>query len=172
MGIDHHDAVTSKGLWWAMPTLRDSGNNSADRRAVVDLQSLAPGDFEPARVQAELVQDGGVDVGDVVAVVGGMEPDLVGGAVGDPALDAAAGHPDREAVRVMVAAVGALAAGGAAELRRPHHERVVEHAAALKVLEQAGDWLVNLAAEAGVAVLEIAMGVPGAGAAVGAVEHL
>ncbi len=34
---------------------------------VVDLQPLAAGDFEPPRVEAELVQDGGVDVGDVVA---------------------------------------------------------------------------------------------------------
>ena len=88
--------------------LRSQARISSDRLAEVDLQPLAAGDFEPARVEAELVQDGGVDVGDVVAVLDGVEAELVGGAVGDAALDAAAGQPDREAVGVVVAAVGAL----------------------------------------------------------------
>ena len=102
---------------------------------------LRPGIFEPARVEAELVQDRGVDVGDVVAVLDGVEADLVGRAVDDAALDAAAGHPDREAVDVVVAAVGALRAGRAAELGGEDHERLVEQAAPLQVLEQAGDRL-------------------------------
>ena len=79
---------------------------SRNRLAEVDLQPLAAGDFQPARVEAELVQDRGVDVGDVVAVLDGVEAELVGRAVDDAALDAAAGQPDGEAVGVVVAAVG------------------------------------------------------------------
>ena len=126
-------------------SLRD---DLADRLAVVDVEALAAGDFEPARVEAELVQDRGVDVGDVVAVLDGVEADLVGRAVDDAALDAAAGHPDREAVDVMVAAVAALRAGRAAELGGEDDERLVEQAALLQVLEQAGDRLVDLARSA------------------------
>ncbi len=57
--------------------------NLPDRLAVVDLQPLAAGDLQLARVEAELVQDRGVDVGDVVAVLDGVEADLVGRAVDD-----------------------------------------------------------------------------------------
>ena len=108
-------------------------------------EPLSAGDFQPARVEAELVQDRGVDVGDVMPVLDGVEAEFVGRAVDDAALDAAAGQPDREAVGVVVAAVGALRTRGAAELGGPDHERVVEQAAVLEVVEQAGDGLVDLA---------------------------
>ena len=78
---------------------------------MLDLQPLPAGDLEAVRVEAEQVQDRGVDVGDVVPVLHGVEAELVGRAVDDAPLDAAAGHPDREAVIVVVAAVGALAQG-------------------------------------------------------------
>ena len=120
-----------------------SRDDLVDRLAVVDVEALAAGDFQLAGVEAELLQDRGVDVGDVVAVLDGVEADLVGRAVNDAALDAAAGHPDREAVDVMVAAVGALRAGRAAELGGEEHDRRVEQAALLQVLQQAGDRLVD-----------------------------
>ena len=88
---------------------------------MVDVEALAAGDFEAAGVEAELVQDGGVDVGDVVAVLGGVEADLVGGAVDDALPQPAPGPPDAEAEDVVVAAVGALSAGGAAELGGEDH---------------------------------------------------
>ena len=69
-----------------------------DRPAEFALEPFAAGNGEPARVEAELVQDRGVDVGDVVAVLDGVEAELVGRAVDDAALDAAAGQPDGEAV--------------------------------------------------------------------------
>ena len=55
-------------------------------------------------VDAEQVQDRGVQVVDADAVDGGLVADLVGGAVMDAALDAAAGQPGGEGVRVVVAA--------------------------------------------------------------------
>ena len=65
-----------------------SGQDLADRPAVVDLQPLAAGDVEPARVEAQQVQQRGVDVGDVVGVLDGVEAQLVGRAVDGAALDA------------------------------------------------------------------------------------
>ena len=84
-----------------------------------------------------------VGVGDVVAVV-------VGAAVGEAGLDAAAGEPDREAARMMVAAVvgrgeRALRVRRAAELAAPDDERVVEHAALLEVDDQRGGGLIGFA---------------------------
>ena len=59
---------------------------------------------------------------------------LVGRAVDDAALDAAAGEPGGEDLVMMLAAgvAGLLVVRGAAELGGPDDERVVEHAALLR----------------------------------------
>ena len=77
-----------------------------------------------------------MDVGDVVAVLDRVEPELVGRAVDDAALDAAPRHPDREAVVVVVAAVAPLGVRRAAELGRPDDERVREQPAAPLEIDQ------------------------------------
>ena len=46
--------------------------NLGDRLAVVDLQALVAGNIQLAGVETELVQDGGMKVGDVVAVLDRM----------------------------------------------------------------------------------------------------
>ena len=56
-------------------------------------------------VQSQLVQQGGVQVCDVVPILHGVEADLVGRSVHCAPANAAAGHPDREAVGVMIATV-------------------------------------------------------------------
>ena len=73
---------------------------------MIDLQPFAAGDFEPAGVEAQQVQHGGVDVGDVVRMLDGVEAQLVGRAVDDAPFDPRAGEPDGEAVRMVVAAGG------------------------------------------------------------------
>ena len=71
-------------------------------------------------VEAEQVQDRGVQVVDADAVDDRLVADLVGLAVVDAALDAAAGQPDGEGVRVVVAAGAALLRRSAAgRTRRP-----------------------------------------------------
>ena len=84
---------------------------------------------------------------DVEAVLDGGAAEFVGLADADAALDAAAGHPHREAVGVVVAAgaLGVLGGRLPAELAAPDDERLVEQAAPLEVLEQAGDRLVGVA---------------------------
>ena len=65
----------------------------------------------------------------------GAQAELVGGPDDLAALDAAAGHPDREAVRIVVAAVGAAGAAvghrAAAELAAPDHQRAYRAGRAL-----------------------------------------
>mgnify|MGYP003541572192 CR=1 FL=1 len=64
---------------------------------------------QPKVIDAEEVEDGRVEVIDVDGFLDRVVAELVGRAVDVPLLDARPGHPDREAVGVMVAAV--LAAG-------------------------------------------------------------
>ena len=86
-------------------------------------------------IDAEKVQNGGLEVVDVNRIDDGIEAEVVGGAVGDAGLDAAAGQEEGERERVMVAAKKlagggtAFAEGGAAELAAPDHQRLIEHAA-------------------------------------------
>ena len=100
-------------------------------------------------VEAQQVQDRGVQVVDVDLVFDGGEAEFVGGAVDVAALDAAAGQPHGEAVVVVVAAVEARQLGDrrAAELAAPDHQRAVEQAALLEVGEEGGDGLVPLAGQ-------------------------
>ena len=80
---------------------------------------LWPGTSSLRGVEAELVQHRGVDVGDVVPVLDRVEADLVRRAVDDAALDPAAGHPDREAVGVVVAAVASSRRRACGRTRSP-----------------------------------------------------
>ena len=111
------------------------------------------------------MEDGGVEIGDIVRGIDGVEADFVGGAVGDACFEAAAGHPDGEAVDMVIAAIGALGAWGATEFGGEDHEGVFEEAALGEVLEEAGDGLVDGEGEFGVIGFEGGVGVPGAGAA-------
>ena len=86
----------------------------------------------PQVVDAQQMKHRGVQVVDVDHVLDGVVAELVGLAVGDAGLDAAAGQPDGKALDVMVAAV-ALVHRRAAELAAPDHQRVVQQAALLQV---------------------------------------
>ena len=65
--------------------------DSPYRRPKILVQPLAAGDFHVAVVEAEEVEGGGVDVGNVVPVFHGVEAELVGCAMDDATFDAAAG---------------------------------------------------------------------------------
>ena len=83
-------------------------NDLVDDFAEVFFEALAAGENHAAGVKAELVQNCRVHVGDVVAVLDGVEAEFVGGAVGDPTFNTTAGHPDAKAVGVVVATVAEL----------------------------------------------------------------
>ena len=102
-------------------------------------------------VNAQEMENGGVQVVNVDAIVDGAEAEVIAGAVGHAALDAAAGQPHGEAPAVVVAAVvvlgqRALAVDGASELAAPDDQRVVEQPALFEVFDQRGARLVGVAA--------------------------
>ena len=127
------------------------------------LVAAVAGEGEALVVEAEQVQNRGMQVGDMAAVGDGVVAEVVGGAVGLAALDAAAGEPDAEAIGVVVAAVLALGARGPAELATPDDERLVEQPALLQIGEQAGDRQVGLLAASAGAGGVVARACPRAG---------
>src|SRR5690349_19436986 len=78
---------------------------------------------ERVLVQPELIQDGRVDVAEVVRLLGSAQADRVRCSDYLPAFDPATRHPHAEAEVVMVAPFVALRFGRAPELPAPDHER-------------------------------------------------
>ena len=92
-------------------------------------------------VEAQKVEDGGLEVVDVDFVLGDVEAEVVGLAVG-AGFGAAAGHQGGEGLGVVVAA-GLTAEGGvgfdhggAAEFAAPDDEGFVEEAVAFEILNE------------------------------------
>ena len=112
-------------------------------------------------VEAEGVEEGGVEVVHVDRVFHGAVTEVVGGAVGESTPDAAAGHPDGENVRVVVTAIVVFGHRGAAELATPEDEGVVEEAALVEVLEEPGDGFVDFGALVAGAFNDLLVVVPG-----------
>src|SRR3984957_4557431 len=99
-------------------------------------------------INTEAMQDGGLQVVDVH----GIFEDVIGKVISltdaQASLDPAAGHPNGEAARVMVAAVVrgaelALAIHGAAKFAGPYDECVIQHAALLEIEHQSGRGLID-----------------------------
>src|SRR5262245_56458205 len=118
-----------------------------------------------------------MQIGNVVRMLDGVKAQLIGDAVNEAFLDARARKPDGKAEDVVVAA-GALLFGraavasevdarGAAELRRPHDEGLVEHAAALEIGQETGNGAIDLGTHVGVPAAEIIVSVPVAGVVAG-----
>ena len=103
-------------------------------------------------VEAHQMQEGGVEVVNVDAVLHGLGTVIVGQAVSVAAADAATGQPDGESIGVVVAAgVLAFALGGssATEFAAEKNESILEHAAHFQIAEQRGDRLIDLGAAFG-----------------------
>src|SRR5262249_52589720 len=80
-------------------------------------------------VDAEKVEQGGMDVVAISRGFRGLVGPLVAFTVGDAAFDAAASQPRGERCRVVVAAFASLAARHPAKLGRPDDDGVIEQAA-------------------------------------------
>src|SRR5262249_17539743 len=100
-------------------------------------------------IEAEAMQNGGVQVVDVDFVPHDVEAEFVGLADGDAGPDAAAGQPDSEGLRVMVAAQLASELGvrldqwSASEFAAPDGQGVCEQTALFEVLDESGGALVG-----------------------------
>src|SRR5439155_20045794 len=89
---------------------------------------------KPEVVDAQALENGGLQIMHVHRVFGDVVPVVVGLAERNARLYAAAGQPDGEAAAVVIAAIigrgkPTLAVYGPAEFAAPNHQRVVQHAA-------------------------------------------
>ena len=92
-------------------------------------------------VDPELEKDRRMEVVHVHRVLRDVVAEVVGAAVGHAGLDAAAGHPEGEATRVVIAAINvagqlALAVGSASKFSSPDNEGIIKHASLLEVFDQ------------------------------------
>ena len=94
-------------------------------------------------IEAEEVEQGGVEVVHVEAVGDGGVADFIGGAMGVAGFGAAASEPGGKAARVVIAAVFSLCKGGASEFAAPPDEGVLEEAALFEILQEGRDGLVG-----------------------------
>ena len=96
-------------------------------------------------VDAQEVQDRGVQVVAVGLAFGGLPAPGVALAVSDSAFDSRAGQPGDGGAAVVVAAGGTLGKWHAAEFGVPENECVFEQAPCLQVVKQAGDRTIDRA---------------------------
>src|SRR5262249_34357726 len=120
---------------------KESGEHRVDDLAVNIGQAaldavVVEGEF--LVIEAEQVQQRGVQVVNAGRPLGRLVADLVGGAVMEPRLQPRAGHPDGEDELMVVAALAAdaLSERRPAELAVEQYQRVVEQAARLQVAQQ------------------------------------
>ena len=122
---------------------------------------------ETEMVQAQEPEDRGVDIVDVGGAFDGALPDFIGGADSLTAPDTASGKPHGEAPGVVIATVTFLVKRRATEFPAPDDERVLQHAPAFEVFEEACDGFIGGFAPLAVIGFEVGVRVPaGAGTTV------
>src|SRR5260370_11832785 len=108
------------------------------------------------------MKDGRVQVGDADALDDCLVADLVRLAVKRASLDAAAGHPGRKGVRVVVASGLGTFLGDRqpAEFAAPNDQRGFKQAAPFEICQQSGDRDICLLGKATVVAGEVVVAVP------------
>jgi hypothetical protein len=89
-------------------------------------------------IEAEQVQNRGVQVVDVHGVFNGLIAQFVGLPIGDAQLHSATGQPDAESL-VVISPIGVLPVGRATKLASPDHQRIIQQAQRSQVGQQAGN---------------------------------
>lgn len=115
---------------------------------------------QPGVIESEKVKNGRVQIVDMNAIDLGAKADGIGGAVGDSALDAAAGKKNGEAVRVVISPFSAFGHRHSAEFAAPNDEGLLQQPATLEVFEKAGDRSIDPAAHRRMIFLDVLMRVP------------
>ena len=104
-----------------------------------------------------------MEIVDVHRVLLGVVAELVGGAVGDPALHAASGHPHGEGVGMVISPKGLAGNLGdrrATKLASPDDERVVEQPALLEVGQKRCGGSISSGALASMLPLDVRVRIP------------
>src|SRR5579871_3939648 len=118
-------------------------------------------------VQSEQVEDGSVDVMNVMGLVDGVESKLVGGPDGLSSFYAAPGHPHGEPVRIVIPTQAFFVERRSSELTTPHDQCFLEQPASLQIGEQSRNRTVGSRTHLRVVLFDVHVRVPvAAGAAV------
>ena len=99
-------------------------------------------------IKPQQVKQGGVEVVHMDLVLDRLVPELVGGAIGEAGLDAAASQPGREPVGIVIATgrflfTALLSVGVPTEFAAPPDDGVLQQSPLLQVLQQSCDGLVD-----------------------------
>ena len=121
---------------------------------------------KPCVIEAEQVQDRGVQVMDMHRFFDGLVAEIVGRAVDHASLDAAAGQPDGKAPVIVVAtpagsAVDHLDGRRPAELAAAENQRLLEQPALFEVGQQCRDPLIAVPGQVAMVFLDVVVAVPG-----------
>ena len=73
-GVTHRDIFMNVVAYISHP-LR---NDLVDRFAMVDVKTFPTGNFELARIEAQLLKDCGMDVGDIMAIFDRVKANFIG----------------------------------------------------------------------------------------------
>ena len=122
-------------VWLVLSEMRQLRNDFVDRMAVVDFQSFLARNVEFAGIKPQLMQSGGMQVGEAITVFELMKTDFVGRAVNMRGVDAAARHTNADGPGVMVAAVVSLHHWTTAEHGGLHQASFVQESTLFEVLE-------------------------------------
>ena len=128
---------------------RNSGDNLADHPAFHVGQSKVAAGVSVGElfvVESQCRQNGGVQVCDLNEVLDGFVSVVITATVSDSRLDAAPSHPQCECVGVVIATVLTLGVRRATKLASPHHQRVLQQIALLKISQQRSDRLIDFIA--------------------------
>ena len=108
------------------------------------------------------MQNGGVQIMHGADAVHGVHAHLIGAAVGRAAPRAAAGQPDGKSLGMMVAAIATGRVRRAAEFAGPKHQRFIQETTLFQILDKSGNGLIGIEGVLLVALLQIAVLIPGA----------
>ena len=117
---------------------------------------------EPFVIQAEQVQNGGVEIVNAHWLVRREIADFVGSAVAETRLQSRSSHPNGEDVLMMITAlaVDALSDGRAAKFSRPEHECIFEEAAGFQILKRPATGLSMVDGLGGMIIHDIFVAIP------------
>ena len=139
--------------------------NAVDDLAAVDnLDGAVAGSHELfVGVDAELIVDGGHEVGSTDGVFFGFAAEGIGSAIDEPFFDPASCEHDGEDAGPVIAAAVFVDFRSAAELGGEHDEGVVEHAAIAEVAEKSRNGMVDVGHGFAKAVFDVLVVVPASG---------
>ena len=118
---------------------------------------------ESLMVESHEMKNRGMPVMDVDTTIHCLGPVFIGRTVLDSSLDAAAGHPHRESLCVVIPSIVVLGIGRAAEFSAAENESVLEHSTLLEISQETRDRPVDLGATADHRLSKVAMMIPSAG---------